>query len=147
METLIINKRRELPRAKRLAWDAATIALWLGFLYLWKPLLHVLYRIITFKESPDTISDWIYDNIHSVTFENAVYTLIATPIVLFILSRLHRHVAPTEHLLYESTDYANYFHLSNAQLEECTNSQFITVYHNDHGHITRLDHQIAKNNE
>lgn len=144
MEKLIINKRRELPRTKRLIWDVATIALWLGFLYLWKPLLIVFYRIITLKTPPEEISDWIYENVSSVTFENAVFMLFATPVMLFILSRLNRHQAPSEHLLFEPGDYADHFHVDHAQLEQCAASQLVTVHHDDHGHIIRLDNQIAK---
>ncbi|MDP2851000.1 MAG: poly-beta-1,6-N-acetyl-D-glucosamine biosynthesis protein PgaD [Sulfuricurvum sp.] len=147
METLIINKRHEQPKRKRWLWDALTIGLWLGFIYLWKPLLIVFYGIITLKVPADEISDWIYENIHSVTFEHAVYMLVGTPIVLFILSRLNRHRAPSEHLLYKSTDYSNYFHLDDAQLHECANSQFVTVYHNELGHIIRLNNHITKSNE
>jgi biofilm PGA synthesis protein PgaD len=142
METLIINKRRELPKTKRIIWDIATVLLWLGFIYLWKPVFHVFYRIITLNAPADEIADWIYGEIHSVTFEHALYMLIGTPIVLFILSRLNRHQAPSEHLLYESNDYANYFNIDNTQLQQCANSQLVTVYHNDHGHIIRLNNQI-----
>lgn len=141
-ETLIINKRHELPKRKRLVWDGLTIGLWLGFIYLWKPLLVVFYGIITLKVPADKISDWIFENIHSVTFEHAISMLIATPIVLFILSRLNRHRAPSEHLLYKSTDYSNYFHLDDDQLQQCANSQLVTVFHDDHGHITHLNDHI-----
>jgi biofilm PGA synthesis protein PgaD len=147
METLIINKRRELPRTKRLAWDIVTVLLWIGFIYLWKPLLHVFYRIVTLKVPADDISDWIFENIHSVTFENAIYTLIATPVILFVLSRLNRQHLPSEHLIYHSNDYANYFHVTDSKLQQCENSQFITVHHDDHGHIVDLDNQIRTNNE
>ena len=142
METLIINKRRELPRSKRIIWDIATVLLWLSFIYLWKPLLHVFYRIITLNVPPDEISDWIFDNVRSVTFEHAVSMLIATPIVLFILSRLNRHKAASSHLIYDSSDYANYFHLNDTQLQQSANSQFVTVYHDDHGNILNLSNQI-----
>ncbi len=142
METLIINKRHELPKRKRWFWDILTVALWLGFIYLWKPLLIVLYKIITLKETPDAISDWIFENVSSVTFEHALYMLILTPTILFILSRLNRHRAPSEHLLYESSDYSNYFRIDNAALQQCTNSQYVTVYHDDHGHITNLNDRI-----
>jgi len=142
METLIINKRHEMPRRKRWFWDILTVALWLGFIYLWKPLLIVLYKIITLKETPDAISDWIFENVSSVTFEHALYMLILTPTILFILSRLNRHRAPSEHLLYESSDYSNYFRIDNAALQQCTNSQYVTVYHDDHGHITNLNERI-----
>ncbi|MDD5211833.1 MAG: poly-beta-1,6-N-acetyl-D-glucosamine biosynthesis protein PgaD [Sulfuricurvum sp.] len=142
METLIINKRRELPKTKRLIWDVATILLWLGFIYLWRPVLHVFYRIITSEVPAEEIADWIFENIHSVTFEHAIVVLIATPVILFILSRLNRHQAPSEHLIYHSSDYSNYFNLDNAQLQQCANSQLVTVYFDEHGHIISLDDKI-----
>jgi len=147
METLIINKRRELPKTKRMLWDAATLLLWLGFIYLWKPVFIIFYRIITSEVPGEEIADWIFENISSVTFEHAVFLLVATPVILFILSRLSRHQAPSEHLIYHSSDYANYFNLDDAQLQQCTNSQLVTVYFDDHGHIIRLEDQIAKNDE
>lgn len=147
METLIINKRRELPKTKRIIWDIITVLLWLGFIYLWKPVFHVFYRIITLNAPAEELSDWIFGEIHSVTFEHAVTMLVITPIVLFILSRLSRHQAPTEHLIYHSDDYTDYFHLDERQLQECVNSQLVTVYHDDHGHIIDLKNQISTNNE
>ncbi|MGA9045360.1 poly-beta-1,6-N-acetyl-D-glucosamine biosynthesis protein PgaD [Sulfuricurvum sp.] len=147
METLIINKRHEMPKRKRWLWDALTIGLWLGFIYLWKPLLVVFYGIITLKVPAEEISDWIFENIHSVTFEHAISMLIATPIILFILSRLNRHRGPSEHLIYHASDYSNYFHLDDAQVQQCVNSQLVTIYHNDHGHIIGLNDQITTPNK
>ncbi|WP_081444048.1 poly-beta-1,6-N-acetyl-D-glucosamine biosynthesis protein PgaD [Sulfurimonas gotlandica] len=141
METLIINKRHELPRTKKLIWDIATILLWFGFVYLWKPLLLIFYKIITLEVPANEISNWIYDNIHSVTFTKAVFLLTATPIILFILSRLNRHIAPSEHLIYTSSDYAKYFNLSDANLKQCTDSQLVTVFFDEHGHIIKLDNK------
>jgi biofilm PGA synthesis protein PgaD len=143
METLIINKRRELPRGKRILWDIITVLLWLGFFYLWKPLLIVFYKIITLEVPAEEISDWIFENISSVTFEHAAFLLIATPVILFILSRLSRHKAPSEHIIYAPKDYANYFNLNEASVQECADSQLITVYFDEHGQIIRLDNQIA----
>lgn len=143
METLIINKRRELPRTKRIIWDIITLLLWGGFIYLWKPVFHIFYRIITLGAPAEELSDWIYGEIHSVTVDHALYMLIGTPIVLFILSRLNHHQAPSEHLIYHSSDYSGYFNVDNAELEECVNSQLVTVYHDDHGHITHLTDEIS----
>ena len=147
METLIINKRRELPKTKRILWDIVTLFLWIGFIYLWKPVFHVFYRIITLDAPAGEISDWIFDEIHSVTFSHAIYMLIGTPIVLFILSRLNRHQAPSEHLIYHSTDYSNYFQIDENKLNECSNSQLVTVYHDDHGHILDLKNNIELNSK
>jgi len=147
METLIINKRRELPKTKRLIWDIITFLLWIGFIYLWKPLLIVFYGILTMKVPPEEISGWIYDNIHSVTFENALSMLIATPVILFILSRLNRHQAPSEHLIYTSSDYSNYFKVDDTHLQTCVDSQLVTVHHDHHGHIIRLDNEITFNKQ
>lgn len=144
METLIINKRHELPLAKRLIWDIGTILLWLGWIYLWKPVIVVFYKIIMLDAHVDEISAVIFDTINAVPFGNAILMLTATPIVLFVLSRLNRHVEPTEHLIYESIEYSNYFRLDDAQLQQCINSQLITVHHDDHGIIIQLDNQIQK---
>jgi biofilm PGA synthesis protein PgaD len=144
MNTLIINKRQELPKVRRIIWDLVTVLLWLGFIYLWKPVLIIFYKIITAKVPAEEIADWIFDNISSVTFEHAVVVLVATPVILFILSRLSRHQAPSEHLLYRSEDYSNYFRIENEQLVECTKSQLVTVYFDQHGHITELDNNKIK---
>jgi len=143
METLIINKRRELPRTKRIIWDIITVLLWAGFFYLWKPVFHVFYRIITLGAPVEELSDWIFGEIHSVTVEHALYMLVGTPIVLFVLSRLNRHQAPSEHLIYHSNDYSNYFNVDDTQLQQCVNSQLVTVYFDEHGHILRLDDKIT----
>ena len=142
METLIINKRRELPKSKRIFWDLVTLLLWIGFIYLWKPVFHVFYRIITLGAPAGELSDWIFGEIHSVTFEHALYMLVSTPVILFVLSRLNRHQAPSEHLLYHSSDYAKYFQIDESELKQCSDSQLVTVYHNDQGHITHLNNQI-----
>jgi len=143
METLIINKRHELPRTKRIIWDIITALLWLGFIYLWKPVFQIFYRILTLDAPAEEFADWIYGEISSVTFDHALYMLIGTPIVLFILSRLNRHQAPSEHLIYHSNDYSNYFNIDPTQLQQCVDSQLVTVYFDDHGHIIRLNDQIV----
>ena len=140
--TLIINKRREMPRSKVWFWDGITILLWVGFIYLWRPVFEIFYDIITAEVPAEEISNWIYDNIHSVTFEHGVEMLVITPIVLFILSWLRRHKGPSEHIIYAHDDYASYFKLEASQLKTCFDSQLVTVYHDVHGQITAIDNQI-----
>ncbi len=140
--TLIINKRHEMPRSKVLLWDGITILLWAGFIYLWLPIFHIFYRIITAEVPAEEFSDWIYDNIHSVTVTHGFEMLVVTPIVLFILSWLKRHKGPSEHVIYTDEDYARYFKLEVSQLRTCFDSQLVTVYHDDHGQITAIDNQI-----
>lgn len=140
--TLIINKRKELPRSKIWFWDGITVLLWIGFIYLWRPVFHIFYRIITAKAPPEQISSWIYSNIHSVTFVHGGEMLVVTPIVLFILSWLKRHKGPSEHIIYTIDDYARYFKLDVSQLKSSFDSQVVTVHHDDHGQITAIDNQI-----
>ncbi len=144
MESLIINKRHELPRMKRWLWDIATLLLWMGWIYLWKPLIVVFYQILTLKAGPDEMADVILENISVIPFHHAIFMLIATPLVLFILSRLNRHKSSNEHLLHEASEYANHFKVDNARLQTCIKSQYITVHHDDHGHITLLENRIEK---
>lgn len=140
--TLIINKRWAMPRSKRWFWDGITVLLWVGFIYLWRPVFEIFYHIITAEVPAEEISDWIYDNIHSVTFEHGIEMLVITPIVLFILSWLRRHKGPSEHIIYTYDDYARYFKLETSQLKTCFDSQLVTVYYDDHGQITAIDNQI-----
>lgn len=140
--TLIINKRHEMSRRKIWFWDGITILLWVGFIYLWHPVFEIFYRIITARVPAERISDWIYDNIHSVTFVHGVEMLVFTPIVLFILSWLKRHKGPSEHIIYTYDDYARYFKLEASQLKKCFDSQLVTVYYDDHGQITAIANQI-----
>jgi len=144
MESLIINKRHELPKTKRIIWDIITILLWIGFIYLWKPVFHVFHRIITLDAPTNEIADWIYGEIHSVTFESALIMLIITPIVLFILSRLNHHQAPSEHLIFHFDDYANYFEVDKVELMKCTDSQLITIHFDEHGQIIKLNDKITQ---
>ena len=140
--TLIINKRHEMPRRKRWFWDGITILLWVGFIYLWLPVFQILKHIIGAEVPAEEISDWIYDNIHSVTFVHGVEMLVITPIVLFVLSWLKRHKGPSEHIIYTDDDYAEYFKVGVSQLQTCFHSQLVTVYYDDHGQITAIDNKI-----
>lgn len=138
---LIINKRKELPRRKIWFWDGITVLLWIGFIYLWRPVFHIFYRIINAEVPPEQISNWISDNIHSVTFVHGVEMLVFTPIVLFILSWLKRHSGPSEHIVYTIDDYAGYFKLEVGQLKSSFGSQVVNVYYDDHGQITAIDNR------
>lgn len=142
METLIINKRHELPLKNRLIWDAITVILWIGWLYLWKPFFIVIYQILILDAQPEEISTVIYDTIKSIPFEHALFMLIATPVILFVLSRIHRHNAPSMHHVFATKDYADYFHIDVDTLYTCNSSQLVTVYHDEHGQIIQVENTI-----
>ncbi len=143
MEQLIINKRDELPKGKRALWDVLTILLWVWFIYLWNPIYHIFYRIATSGLSfSDEISEWIYDNIHSVTFFHAMEMLILTPIILFALARIHRYANIRGKLEYTPDEYASYFDISASRLKKSSESQYITIYHNEFGKIIKLEDEI-----
>lgn len=143
MQTLIINKRHEMPRRKRLLWDGFTILLWVGWIYLWKPLIVVFYKIIMLDAPIAELSDVIYEEVNAIPFEHAIMMLTITPVILFVLSRLNRHRQPSEHRIYDVTEYAGYFKIEEAELKRCKESQLVTVYHDDNGHIIRLDNTIT----
>lgn len=143
-ETLIINKRHELPLRKKLVWDAVTVLLWIGWIYLWKPLFFVFYEMVSLDAPANEISTVIFDEVSAVTFGHAIVMLIATPIVLFILSWLNRHVAPSEHLIYEFDEYAEYFQVDSEKLKESIATQLVTIHHDNNGHIVGFENQISK---
>ncbi len=140
--TLIINKRHEMPFSKKIGWDVVTVLLWAGWIYLWKPLIIVFYNIMTLDADVDEISHVIFDEISAVTVEHAIIMLVATPSILFILSWLNRHVAPSEHIIYKFDEYAKYFQVDSAKLRESIDSQLITIHHDDNGHIATIENKI-----
>lgn len=140
--TLIINKRNEMPFAKKIGWDIVTVLLWAGWIYLWKPLLIVFYKIVTLDAEVDEISNVIFDEISAVTVEHAIIMLVATPTILFILSWLNRHVAPSVHFIYKFDEYAKYFQVDSAKLRESVDAQLITIYHDNSGRIVDIETKI-----
>lgn len=131
-----------MPRSKRWFWDGITLLLWIGFIYLWHPIFEIFHLIFTAGVGEEIISDWIYENVRSVTFRHGVETLILTPIMLFTLSWLNRHKGPSEHVIYTQDDYARYFNVETSRLKTCLASQSVTVYFDDQGHIVAIDNQI-----
>ncbi|MDD3475721.1 MAG: poly-beta-1,6-N-acetyl-D-glucosamine biosynthesis protein PgaD [Sulfurimonas sp.] len=140
--TLIINKRNEMPFAKKIGWDIVTVLLWAGWIYLWKPLLIVFYKIVTLDAEVDEISNVIFDEISAVTVEHAIIMLVATPTILFILSWLNRHVAPSVHFIYKFDEYAKYFQVDSAKLRDSIDAQLITIYHDNSGRIVDIETKI-----
>ncbi len=140
--TLIINKRHEMPRRKIWLWNVVTLMLWAVFIYLWQPVFHIFLRISSADVPAEEIADWIYDNIHSVTFAHGLEMLILTPVLLFILSWLRRHKGPSEHLIYTDEDYARYFKMDADQLKIHLDSQLVTIYHDERGQITGIENKI-----
>jgi biofilm PGA synthesis protein PgaD len=140
--TLIINKRNEMPFAKKIGWDIVTVLLWAGWIYLWKPLLIVFYKIVTLDAEVDEISNVIFDEISAVTVEHAIIMLVATPTILFILSWLNRHVAPSVHFIYKFDEYAKYFQVDSAKLRDSIDAQLITIHHDNSGRIVDIETKI-----
>lgn len=131
-----------MPLRKKLVWDAVTVALWIGWIYLWKPLLIVIYQMLSLKAEPDDIWKVILNDIGVIPFYEAVVMLMSTPAVLFILSRFNRHLSPSEHLIYSPEDYADYFGIDQGTLIACADERLITVYHDEHGQVIRLENDI-----
>lgn len=142
MEKLIINQRHELPFRKKLIWDFITVLLWGGWLYLWKPVFDVIYQMLIRPDHPHEVSKTIFSDINVVPVDQALIMLVATPAILFILSRIHRHKKPSAHLILDEEDYREYFGIAKNVYHECLNSQQITVYHNEQGQIIRLENHI-----
>ena len=138
--SLIINDRHALPLSKKLPWDIATIILWSGWLYLWKPILVIIYNVFMSNLTAEKTSISISKHIDIQSLEHNAFLLIATLTVLYILSRTHQNVPSKDSVTYEPKDYTNYFHLKTTSLQQCKNSQFIDVYHDNEGHIINLNY-------
>ena len=139
MDTLIINRRRELPLKVRLLSDVATIFLWGFWIYLWRPFFHVLWRIVRIDAPAEEIAEEVFDQIHAVTFTHALMMLLGTSAILIAIAKLPKYSKRSQHLVYEPQEYARFFGIQPEELKAGLQSQVCTIYHNAEGHITKIE--------
>ena len=141
--SLIINRRQDLPRSKRWGSDFFTLLLWCCWLYLWRPFFRVLWKILHLDSGSDGLTNNIFDQINTISFTRASEMLIGTSLLLIIISRVGREHHKVNNRTYQTEDYANYFQLPKAEIEEARVSQEVTVYHDNMGRITHIEPSIS----
>jgi poly-beta-1,6-N-acetyl-D-glucosamine biosynthesis protein PgaD len=128
---VIINVRRQLPWRQRLISDVSTAGLWVGFLWLCRPVIGIF--------APTRFVD-----AHLVSAgapfaaERMVLTLLVVTAGLLLWRKLaDRRKAPAA--AEGAPNYAGHFGLNDLQLHRGRSSQVCVVHHDADGRIVGID--------
>lgn len=138
---LIINARHNLSWYVRLSSDTVTAMMWVGWLYLWRPLAHAIVVLKTvgctsFKDGAAKLASCAPATIH---FQSSVIALLGTSAILLLWSLLPSRQVKTAHRVNSLHDYARHFDLHEKDILASRDQQISVVYHDDQGRITGID--------
>ncbi len=131
---LIINVRPQLRWHQRLFSDTSTALMWGMWLYLWRPLL-VITSAKAISLHPVVIQ--FFKGSSPISLEMGVSVIISGSIALMMWGLL-----PSRQVKETSTktlaDYAEHFHIPEAEIIEGRAANICTVYHDEHGRMTHI---------
>lgn len=138
-EKLIINTRKNLHWHRRIATDAVTALMWLGWLFLWWPMLHKLYELHQRGFEVGTAALWMLETISPVSMGHSVLALIGTSALLLFWTMLPSQRAEEVHKTETLQDYGDYFELNPEEITAGRTSAITIVHHDDEGHIIGIE--------
>lgn len=132
---LIIDLRDQLPWRKRYLSNTTTLLLWGAWLLLWRPMILVIGLIYAHKVS---LLDHLFDTFRLVV-ENGFTALVACALSLWMWSTLVSPKSKQDAEAKKLDDYAKYFGINQAHLQDARQQKVVYVHHNEEGKITRLN--------
>jgi poly-beta-1,6-N-acetyl-D-glucosamine biosynthesis protein PgaD len=135
-DTPIINARHQLRWHRRLASDASTALLWGGWLWMCRPALVAVTRMLGLGLKHPAGKLLALGG--PVSLEGTVLALVGTAGLLLLWNRLSSQPAlrPQLTLL---PDYAGHFGVDTQTIVAGRNSPICVVHHDDQGRITRIE--------
>ena len=137
-EQFIINARRSLRRRHRWLSDALTAGLWVGWVFLWLPVLRKLREVVRLHVDFELAAREVLDTVTPISLTHALLALIGTAALLLLWSLLpkrkvaHAHASPT------TADYARHFAIPEAEIEAGRDSRICVVAHDESGAVTGI---------
>ena len=133
-ESLIIDVRDQLPWHNRYFTITMTAMLWLGWLFLWRPLIIGFGYISTQK--PHLIN--YFFSTFAKLLEHGFFALIGCAVSLWLWSNFVPSKTKKEVETKSTTQYAGYFNLDTDALIQARQQKIATVHHNAEGRITKI---------
>lgn len=142
----VINVRKQLGWRKRFLSNASTALMWSLFIYMWRPVLHMVIwfgglnawmqflQYVGLIDSPGERISLIGDILPSV---------FAASLFLMLWSRLPAvHTDAKAHPL-DDADYARHFGIADASLATLRDTRISVVQHDDQGRIVGFDSKVV----
>jgi len=138
-EKLIINARRQLSWRRRVLSDVTTVALWLGWIYLWLPAYHKLHEVIRLKMSFEPAAIEVLETVDPISIRHSLVALLGTCALLLLWTLLPKRQVTKAHAVATLADYAQRFNLRGDDITAGRNSRVTVVHHDDDGAIVRIE--------
>jgi poly-beta-1,6-N-acetyl-D-glucosamine biosynthesis protein PgaD len=141
----IINARRQLRWQRRLFSDATTALLWAGWLWLCRPAVFAVTRLLAIGLglSLKHPAAKLLSLGAPVSVEGTALALAGTSALLILWNRLSSQPALRPRLT-RLPDYAGHFGIDTQAIVAGRHSAICTVHHDEQGRITRIDVRSAK---
>jgi poly-beta-1,6-N-acetyl-D-glucosamine biosynthesis protein PgaD len=141
-DTPIINARHQLRWQRRLVSDASTALLWAGWLWLCRPAVFALTRLLGLALGLKHPATRLLTSDAPVSVEGTVLALAGTAGLLLLWNRLSAQPAlrPQTTVL---PDYAGHFGIDTQTIVAGRHSAVCTVHHDEQGRITRIELPFA----
>lgn len=136
---LIINARHHLSWYVRLCSDAGTAVMWIGWLYLWRPLMQMFIWLNSWGASFRIGVTKVLSNTPTLTLEGSVIALLGTSSTLLLWSLLPSKQVKTAHQVSSLRDYARHFDLPEQQIRVGRDTSVCIVHHDAQGKITHIE--------
>jgi poly-beta-1,6-N-acetyl-D-glucosamine biosynthesis protein PgaD len=140
-DSLIIDARAQLRWHRRLFSDASTAVAWGFWLWLWRPVLSALSWMLGIRFGMQHTVVKLLALGAPVTVGNTAVALFGTSGLLLLWNQISARREPQVRSP-ELPEYAAHFGLTTNELRYSRGSQVCTVYHDEQGHIVRLDSQF-----
>jgi poly-beta-1,6-N-acetyl-D-glucosamine biosynthesis protein PgaD len=136
--SLIINARSQLRWHRRLVSDATTGLLWAGWLWMCRPAVVAVSRLLGLSAGLKHPAAKLLTVGAPVTVEGTLLALAGTSALLLLWNRLSSQPALRPQLTV-LPDYAGHFGIDTQTIVAGRNSGVCVVHHDEQGRITRIE--------
>ena len=140
-DRMIINARRDLGWRSRLVSDVLTACLWAGWVLLWIPVFRKLHEVIRLHLAFGLATREVLDTVTPISLVHSMVALLGTSALLLLWSLLPKRRVGEAHEARTTLDYAQYFQLSETEINAGHASRICIVSHEDDGAITGIEVQ------
>lgn len=134
----IINARRQIGWRRRLFSDTATAALWIGWVYLWIPVVGKFHQIIRAHLNLETTAMEVLETVAPIPVANSVVALLGTSALLMLWSLLPKRRVTHAHAGVAIEDHAQFFGLDPQEIQAGRDSRICVVTHDEKGAFVQI---------
>ena len=138
-EKMIINARRQLGWRRRILSDVATVVMWIGWIFLWLPAFRKLHQVILLRLSFEPAAIEVLEAVDPISVWHSLIALVGTCVLLLLWTLLPRRQVTQVHAVETMADYAQYFHLAEAEIAAGCASRISNVHHDSEGGIVGVE--------